>query len=99
MPLVKKHTDREEKRKLILDTARTIFLEKGYNLSSIRNIAEKINCSPGTIYLYFKNKAEIFHALHDEGFNMLLNMAKPLEHVSDPFERLKAIGRIYLGFC
>lgn len=86
-------------RELILDAARTLFLEKGYYQTSIRNIAEKIEYSPGTIYLYFKEKDEIFHALHEEGFRKLTSVMLPLQHVSDPFERLKALGRVYMEFA
>ena len=64
----RKQREKEEMRELILDASRSIFLEKGYHQTSIRNIAEKIEYSPGTIYLYFKEKDEIFHALHEEGF-------------------------------
>lgn len=86
-------------RKLILDAAKRIFLDKGYQQASIRNIAEAIEYSPGTIYLYFKEKDEIFHALHEEGFRLLLEKMQPLQHVSDPFERLKAMGRVYMEFA
>ncbi len=86
-------------RALILDAARSIFLEKGYESTSIRNIAEKIEYSPGTIYLYFKEKDEIFHALHEEGFGRMLARMQPLLHVSDPFERLKAMGKVYMEFA
>jgi len=86
-------------RKLILDAARKIFLEKGYYQASIRNIAEQIEYSPGTIYLYFKEKDEIFHALHEEGFRRFLTRMAPLQHVADPFERLKAMGKVYMEFA
>lgn len=86
-------------RELILDAARSIFLEKGYYEASIRNIAEKIEYSPGTIYLYFKDKDEIFHALHEEGFRRMLEKMQPLQFVDDPFERLKALGMVYLSFA
>ena len=86
-------------RTLILDAARKIFLEKGYYQASIRNIAEQIEYSPGTIYLYFKEKDEIFHALHAEGFRRLLTQMAPLQHVADPFERLKAMGKVYMEFA
>lgn len=86
-------------RRLILDAARSLFLEKGYGDTSIRNIAEKIEYSPGTIYLYFKEKDEIFHALHQEGFRKLVEMMGPLQFVADPMERLKAMGRIYMEFA
>jgi AcrR family transcriptional regulator len=95
----RKQREREEMRQLILDAAREIFLEKGFQQASIRNIAEKIEYSPGTIYLYFKEKDEIFHALHEEGFGRFLTQMQPLQHVSDPFERLKAMGRVYIDFA
>lgn len=95
----RKQREKEEMRSLILDAARKIFLEKGYDQASIRNIAEQIEYSPGTIYLYFKEKDEIFHALHEEGFSRLLTYMQPLQHVAEPFERLKAMGRVYMQFA
>lgn len=95
----RKQREKEEMRTLILDAARSLFLEKGYESTSIRAIAEKIEYSPGTIYLYFKDKDELFHALHEEGFRRMLEKMQPLEHVQDPFERLKAMGAVYLDFA
>jgi AcrR family transcriptional regulator len=95
----RKEREKEEMRELILGAAKEIFLEKGYYDTSMRNIAEKIEYSPGTIYLYFKEKDEIFHALHEEGFRKLMEKMQPLIHVADPFERLKAMGKVYLEFA
>jgi AcrR family transcriptional regulator len=95
----RKQREKEEMRELILHAAKNIFLEKGYAETSIRNIAEKIEYSPGTIYLYFKEKDSIFHVLHQEGFRKLIGMMLPLQYVEDPFERLKAMGRIYMDFA
>jgi len=95
----RKQRDKEDMRGLILDAARKIFLEKGYYQASMRSIAEEIEYSPGTIYLYFKDKDEIFHALHEEGFRRMLEKMQPLEHVANPFERLKAMGLVYLEFA
>ena len=95
----RKQREKEEMRQLILDAARKLFLEKGFDQASIRNIAEQIEYSPGTIYLYFKEKDEIFFALHEEGFGKLLQSMAPLQYVADPFERLKAMGRIYMEFA
>lgn len=95
----RKQKEKEDMRSLILNAARKIFLEKGYELTSMRNIAEEIQYSPGTIYLYFRDKDDIFHALHEEGFGKMLTMMQPLQHVADPFERLKAMGRIYMEFA
>jgi len=95
----RKQREKEEMRSLILDAARKIFLDKGYQLTSMRTIAEEIDYSVGTLYLYFKEKDEIFHALHEEGFARFIAMLQPLRHVADPFERLKAMGRIYMEFA
>jgi AcrR family transcriptional regulator len=95
----RKQREKEEMRQLILEAAKKIFLEKGYEQASIRNIAEEIEYSPGTIYLYFKEKDEIFHELHEQGFRKLVEYMSPLQFVADPFERLKAMGRVYMDFA
>ena len=86
-------------RRAVLEAAKEIFLEKGFYSASIRNIAEKIEYSPGTIYLHFKDKNDIFHALHEEGFTKLLGMMQPLQHVANPMERLIAMGKVYMEFA
>jgi AcrR family transcriptional regulator len=95
----RKLEEKQEMHKRILNGARKIFLEKGYEQTSMRNIASEINYSPGSIYFYFKDKSEIFHELHKEGFGLLLGQLKVLEKVADPFERLKAMGRILIQFA
>jgi AcrR family transcriptional regulator len=95
----RKQREKLEMRRIILDAAKSIFLEKGFGSTSIRNIAEKIEYSPGTIYLYFNDKDEIFHALHEEGFRKMLDMMQPLKHVADPMERLIAMGKVYMEFA
>lgn len=95
----RKEREKEDLRKKILEAAKGLFLEKGYDQTSIRNIAEKIEYSPTTIYLYFKDKDSIFYALHSEGFCLFNNRMSVLQSVADPFERLKAMGKIYIEFC
>jgi AcrR family transcriptional regulator len=95
----RKQREKHEMRQLILDAARVIFLEKGFDQTSLRNIAEAIDYSAGTIYLYFKDKNDIFHSLHEEGFRIMLQKMQPLQFVTEPFERLKAMGRVYMQFA
>jgi AcrR family transcriptional regulator len=95
----RKQREKLEMRRAVLEAAKEIFLEKGFYSASIRNIAEKIEYSPGTIYLYFKDKNDIFHALHEEGFTKLLGMMQPLQHVANPMERLIAMGKVYIEFA
>ncbi|OYQ32981.1 TetR family transcriptional regulator [Flavobacterium cyanobacteriorum] len=95
----RKHKAKEDLRKAILNAAREIFLEKGYDNMSIRNIADRIEYSPTTLYIYFKDKGEIFFALHNEGFQLLNQKMAVLAAVADPMERLKAMGKIYMAFA
>lgn len=95
----RKERQKEELRNKILQVAKELFMQKGYEETSIRNIAEKIEYSPTTIYLYFKDKDDIFYALHQEGFILLNQYFKPLAHVTEPFERLKAVSRAYITFA
>ncbi|MDZ4679345.1 MAG: TetR/AcrR family transcriptional regulator [Saprospiraceae bacterium] len=90
---------KEEMRHRILETARKLFLEKGFEHTSLRNIAEAIEYSPATIYLYFKDKNELFHALHIEGFKMMLEYMQPLTGIPDPFERLVQLSYTYIRFA
>ena len=85
----RKERDKEELRERILVAAKTLFLEKGVEKTSIRNIADLIEYSPGSIYHYFKDKNEIFHALHQGGFQQLMSRMEVLAAVSNPMERLK----------
>jgi AcrR family transcriptional regulator len=95
----RKLEEKQEMHKRILNGARKVFLEKGYEQASMRSIANEINYSPGSLYFYFKDKSEIFQELHKEGFQLLLNQFKVLDKVGDPFERLKAMGRIFIQFA
>ncbi|WP_236977739.1 TetR/AcrR family transcriptional regulator [Membranihabitans maritimus] len=94
----RKERERQELKNRILDAARQLFLDKGVDNTSIRNIAEIIEYSPGTIYHYFKDKNDILHNLHSEGFRQLRSRMTVLEAVSDPIEHLKALGRVYVQF-
>lgn len=95
----RKQEEKQEMHKRILDAARKIFLENGYEKTSMRNIANEIHYSPGMIYFHFKDKSEIFQELHKEGFRLLLAQLKILDTVGDPFERLKAVGRVFIQFA
>jgi AcrR family transcriptional regulator len=95
----RKEREKEELRSAILAAAKSLFLKKGVEKTSIRNIADQIEYSPGLIYHYFKDKNEIFHALHQEGFTALTQKMSVLAAVSNPLERLKAMGKIYMEFA
>lgn len=91
--------ERLDTRQSILATARELFLLKGFEATTIRNIAEKIEYSPSTIYQHFKDKNEIFYTLHTESFLELVKQMKRSELHENPLEQLIALGKIYIQFA
>lgn len=95
----RKERDKAEMREMILQSAHKLFIDRGFEEVSIRNIAEAIEYSPATIYLYFKEKNEIFEALHNEAFKWFNAGMADLATVADPFDRLIGMGEKYIQFA
>src|ERR1051325_7671352 len=55
----------EETRRLILETALTLFRERGFEETTIRDIAGRAGLSLGAAYYYFKSKEAIVGAYYD----------------------------------
>ncbi len=95
----RKIEDKERLRSLILQAAKKLFVEKGIEHTTMRNISESIRYSVGMVYVYFKDKNAILHELHTQGFMQLGGKMQVLGAVSEPMERLKAMGRAYIAFA
>ena len=50
----------KQKKKFILETARKVFMEKGFKRVTMKDIVEACDISRGGLYLYFDNTAQIF---------------------------------------
>jgi len=86
-------------RQEILDAARTLFIREGYENVSMRKIAEKIDYSPTTIYLYFRDKSDLLFAVCEDTFAALVKELSALQKKTrNPLEGLKKGLRIYVQF-
>jgi AcrR family transcriptional regulator len=94
----RKEKQKLEIRKLILDASMKLFVEEGFENVTIRRIADLIEYSPTTVYLYFKDKDEIFASLHDIGFQMMQEFNADLASIQNPLLRLHKMGENYLQF-
>lgn len=70
--------EREARRTAVLDAARSLVREQGFNGTTTKKIAERCELSEATLFWYFKNKEEIFVSLLYEGIDF---MARGLEGV------------------
>ena len=59
-----------DKRRKILEAARNIFGQKGYESTSMLEIAQSANVATGTIYEYFENKEELFFHVAAERYHI-----------------------------
>ena len=94
----RKTRQKQALRERILDAARRIVVREGFAALSMRKIADAIEYSPATLYLYFASRDEIARALCTEGYAQLLATFGPLAKIADPAERLKAMAHAYVGF-
>ena len=69
-----KERQRAEREQLILESANTILLEKGYTATSMDEIAREVGISKGTLYLHFSSKEDLVLALFEEKLNAFLQL-------------------------
>ncbi|RFS26412.1 TetR/AcrR family transcriptional regulator [Chitinophaga silvatica] len=95
----RKEREKAEMRRRIADVAIKMFVEEGYEKVSIRNIADKIEYSPATIYLYFKDKDRLLYEVQTEAFHKLTDHFRDKITDKDPFKRLEQLAMAYIGFA
>ena len=59
----RKKREKEIRRQQILAAAKKLISRKGFNKTTMGDIAAEAELSPGTLYIYFKNKEELFTSL------------------------------------
>ncbi|HMU84654.1 MAG TPA: TetR/AcrR family transcriptional regulator, partial [Leptospiraceae bacterium] len=86
----RKEREKAQRRTSILDAARQIIKEKPYDSIIMEDIANRLELSRATLYLYFKNKEEIYATLLTLGMRELqAGYDKALKNPSqDPMENL-----------
>jgi len=94
----RKEREKQEMRKLIITTAMEMFVKEGFERTSIRNIADKIEYSPATIYLYYKDKDELLYEVQGQAFLELYNAFVKDVTATDPLERLEQLLHSYINF-
>ena len=91
--------EKEQLRRRILSAARELFVTEGYESVSMRKIADMIEYSPTTIYLYYEDKADLLDSVCKETLLNLLNALDLLrKDKSDPVETLRKSGKAYVEF-
>jgi AcrR family transcriptional regulator len=95
----RREREKEKRRNDIVDAAERVFFSKGWQTATMDDVADEAELSKGTLYLYFKNKEELYAAILVRGTEILHEMfsAAVDGHVTG-LEQTAAIGRAYFDF-
>ncbi|MDR4887298.1 TetR/AcrR family transcriptional regulator [Fredinandcohnia sp. QZ13] len=95
----RKQVQEELSREKIMDVAHELFVQKGYQHVSMRQIAKELNYSHGAIYYHFNNKADLFYAMVVQDFELLNQVLQQIINQDiPPDEKLKKILLGYIEF-
>lgn len=80
-----------DRRQQILVEAARLFAAKGFEATSVRDIAHATGILAGSLYYHFASKEELFVAVHAAGMEILIRTAQAaIRDVADPWDRLAA---------
>jgi len=90
----------KELRAAILDEARVVLVAEGYRALSMRRIARAVGCTATSIYLHFRDKDDLLHALMHEGLERLHDqLLNAVDGVENARQRCERLCRSYLEFA
>jgi AcrR family transcriptional regulator len=85
------------KRRQILDGARKVFMDLGFDGASMNEIARSAGVSKGTLYVYFADKNRLFEAIVEDEALEQGKVVFNLDPVRDPETTLREFGRAYMA--
>lgn len=89
----------EVSKQKITEAARKVFADQGYAQASMRTIAREAGISVGGLYLYFRNKEELYLTLMQEWMDNLNDTTREaLRKIDDPRESLRAFVTTAIDF-
>jgi AcrR family transcriptional regulator len=98
-PKVKTEQEKQQLRTLIIDAARELFVTKGVEAVTMREIAKRIGYSATSIYLHFADKESLLRAVCDTDLLKLAAALNEILTIPDPVERMLAFGHGYAKFA
>ena len=98
-PKLKTEAERQQLRTLIIDSARELFISRGVEAVTMREIAKRIDYSATSIYHHFEDKESLIRAICDTDFLALASSLKATLQLPHPVERMLALGSGYAAFA
>ena len=84
-------TRAELRRQKVLTVASDMFATKGFEATSMRDVAAAANLMSGSLYYHFASKEEMYVAVQDASVSKIFNAVEAaIANVEDPWARLEA---------
>lgn len=87
----------EKTRQAVLDTARALFLEHGYDATSLQSIADAMGVTKANVYYYFRTKVTILEALLDTNVAALTALLDAAERIKGKRARTEFLVDGFVG--
>ncbi|MGD9141233.1 MAG: TetR/AcrR family transcriptional regulator [bacterium] len=95
----RRQRERATRRKEIIDAAQELFFSKGFENTTMDEIAERAEFGKPTLYAYFKSKEEILFHVHMRGHAIKMDMLnQAIAKGRNGYERFRAMGYAYFEF-
>jgi AcrR family transcriptional regulator len=95
----RREREKEQRHNDIIDAAERVFFSKGMENATMDDVAEEVELSKGTLYLYFKSKEEIYLAIHLRGNKILKNMFQiTVDNQERGIDKVRAVGEAYFEY-
>jgi AcrR family transcriptional regulator len=95
----RKEREKQQRREEIIQAAEQVFFSKGFDRSTMDDVAEKAELSKGTLYLYFISKEDLHMAVARKAIRLLREFTqKAAEGEGSVLEKLGRMGRACIDF-
>ena len=89
--------EEKSRREALIDAASHLFRSKGYERTSVRDLAQAVGMQSGSLFYHFRSKAEILEAVMAQGVGDITENARlALQHVHGPKQRLSTLMQVHL---
>jgi AcrR family transcriptional regulator len=100
-PMPRRQAERSDTtRRAILDAARDLMADQGYEHTRIEQIAERAGVSKGALYYHYRDKVEVLAAVYEDLARQVTErLVRATKPGADPIDALRAGSRLFLDAC
>ena len=96
---IRREREKEQRRLAIMNAAEKLFLSKGFENTTMKQIANKAELGKGTLYNYYNSKDELYISIGIKAYSLIIKYTKQFTEKEKPgLKQLMAVGYAYYEF-